>query len=692
MLACDAIIAHVLDLAPIGGGVIWALIGWLLWSILGPIVVLIALELRRRYRGAKFIAGHCVMPLVMSLAHSILYFVVRTLITGQPGADGESVLDAWTNGLPVAIELDILVYVLTVVGVHAALSLRAMQARESEKEELQRQIGRAELELLKMQIPERLLMSMLTRIETLVILSLERAEALINQLSHLLRSTLSFTTAKRSLREEVELARHFASAAASVRKAPFVVSVLVSDETSSVLPATKLMLPLLVSIWSDTAEDESPHIATDAVISGNSVRVIWKISGVRDTTRLRSFVETARVRLPPNESISVRNKPNGLSIAYERPAEADQDATQTSAPAAPATSRRPPRRRPTIVTLLAVLTLYPPAEQFIAGLVALAVAAIIGAPFPDSAFVEVGTAAVATPAGVALAWIAYRQRYRPQRKTILLALAIGAIIGPLACMAIFSAVIALVRAYPTFFADVLRSQIAASYRTDDFLIFFSIAIGALAYGRQLASEERRLENQALDEQLARTHAQALKEQLNPHFVFNALNSILALADRNCEAAGAMTARLREYFGLVAGMAERQLVPLHEELHFTETYLDIEKVRFGERLNVSMDVEPAARSGLVPNLLLQPLIENSVRHGLEPRQGGSVFITAAKERDDLVITVRDDGPGLRVPPRQEGIGLQNVRNRLRQLHGTAFTMNANDHARGFSVLIRLPFRT
>ncbi|MFL5571835.1 MAG: sensor histidine kinase, partial [Gemmatimonadaceae bacterium] len=255
-----------------------------------------------------------------------------------------------------------------------------------------------------------------------------------------------------------------------------------------------------------------------------------------------------------------------------------------------------------------------------------------------------------------------------------------------------SAGMALFRPQPNVIYDVLREQIASSYRTDDFLIFFGIALGALAYGRQLASEERRLANEALDEQLARMHAQVLKDQLNPHFVFNALNSILALADRDRIAAAAMTARLREYFELVAGMTERQQVPLHEELHFTETYLDIEKVRFGDRLNVSIAVEPAALTGLVPNLLLQPLIENAVRHGLEPMQGGSVFITAAKERDELVIHVRDNGSGLRVPPRQEGIGMKNVRNRLRQLHGTAFTMDAHSSSNGFSVAIRLPFRS
>lgn len=684
----DSAIAWFLGRPPIGHGVIWALVGWLMWSILAPVLVGAALMLRGSYRGAKLMAAHCAAAMVASVMHSALYFAVKVLISGQPGTAGESLLEAWIGGLGITLELDILVYLLTVAGVHAALALHAMEEQERETEELQRLIGRAELELLKMQIPERLLMTMFRQIETLVVSSMARAETLINQLSRLLRSALAFAVAKRTFRDEVLLARNFALAATSTRKAPFLVDVHVAEEVCSALPPTKLMLPLLVSAWSDTAEDERPTITIDAVHRGSTFLAIWTIADVGDPTRLRSFAETVRVRLPDTESISVRKTPGGLAIAYERPAERDEEAVLSRSMDGAAPRTAAPRRGPVLGLWLALLTLYPPTEAFIAGLIAVAVAAMNGGPLPDAPFAEAGPAAVATPAGLALAWIAWRQRYRPQRSMVVFALALGAIVGPLVCMTIVSAAIAL---FQPRFLDVLREQIAASYRTDDFLIFFGIALGALAYGRRLASEERRIENQALDEQLARTHAQVLRDQLNPHFVFNALNSILALADRDRTAAGAMTARLRQYFELVTGMAERQQVPLHEELRFTETYLDIEKVRFGERLKVSIDVEPAALSGLVPNLLLQPLIENAVRHGLEPKQGGSVFIVAERQRHELVITVRDDGPGLRKPPRQEGIGLQNVRNRLKQLHGRAFSMDADDRSNGFSVSIRLPFR-
>jgi LytS/YehU family sensor histidine kinase len=684
----DSAIAYVLGQPAIGHGAIWAVVGWLMWSVMAPVVVGAALVLRGRFRGAKLAGAHCVMAAIASVMHSAVYFVVKILISGQPGTGGESVLEAWIGGLGVTLELDILVYVLTVAGVHAALALRSMEEQERESEELQRLIGRAELELLKMQIPERLLMTMFRQIETLVVSSMVRAEILINQLSRLLRSALAFAVAKKTFKDEVVLAQNFASAATAIRKAPFLVDVRVPDETSAALPVTKLVLPLLVSVWSDTAEDESPAITIDAVHRGNTVMVIWTVTGVRDPNRLRSLAETVRVRLPETESISDRRTSDGLVIAYERPAETDEEALLSRSLDSAATPAPPPRRRPPIVTWVALLALYPPLEAFIAGLIAVAAAAMIGGPLPSSPFAEAGPAAIATPAGFALAWIAWRRRHRPQRGIVLFALAIGAIILPLVCLTIASAAIAL---FQPRFLDVLREQIASSYRTDDFLIFFGIAVGTLAYGRQLASEERHFENQALDEQLARTHAQVLRDQLNPHFVFNALNSILALADRDRMAAGAMTARLRQYFELVTGMAERQQVSLQEELRLTETYLDIEKVRFGERLKVSIDVQPAALPGLVPNLLLQPLIENAVRHGLEPKQGGSVFIVAERQKNDLLITVRDDGPGLRVPPRQEGIGLQNVRNRLKQLHGRAFSMDANDRSNGFSVSIRLPFR-
>jgi two-component system LytT family sensor kinase len=202
-----------------------------------------------------------------------------------------------------------------------------------------------------------------------------------------------------------------------------------------------------------------------------------------------------------------------------------------------------------------------------------------------------------------------------------------------------------------------------------------------------------LKNRQLDQQLLRAHGQALKDQLNPHFLFNALNSIQALLDRNAgAAAAAMTARLRDFLVLVMSMAERQEVPLHEELDCMLAYLEIEKVRFGERLTVTVDIQPATLPALVPNLLLQPLIENAVRHGLAPIAGGSVLVEAHTEDSRLVIAVRDNGRGAVGVPRRDGVGLENVRNRLRQLHGPAFAIDLDTGSEGYGVLITLPFRT
>jgi LytS/YehU family sensor histidine kinase len=691
VLTCDALIASVLRMTPMtGADVLWRMVWWLVWAVMGPPVVAAALVFGPRYRGAKLIAVNVGMIVAASLLHSAIYFSVRTLVAGRPGAPGESVLDAWIGSLPVTLELDVLVYVLTVLCAHALLALRSMEEQQQATAELHQLLARAELELLKMQVPDRLVMTMFAQIETLVVTSVERAEMLINQLSRLLRSTLAITVGRKSLIDEVTLARHFASAATSIRIRPFSIDVRIPDETSSVLPATKLMLPILVSVWSGTADDESPNITVDSAGADDTTRVTWTITGVRNTTRLRSFAETVRVRLPATESISLRQAAAGLTIAYERPAESSEELTTSRADDGEKLQAIANRRKAAIVMMLAFLTLYPLAEASIAGLLSFVIAALTGRPVSDSVLFSLSTAAVATPAGLALAWISFQQRYRPHRATLFLAIVACALIGPLFCMVIASAAIGLFQSSP--FLDMLHGPMAASYHSDDFLIFFGIAIAALAYGRQIATEERRLENRLLDKQLARAHAQVLKDQLNPHFIFNALNSILALTDRDGKAAGAMTAKLRQYFALVVGMAERQQVPLHEELRFTEIYLDIEKVRFGERLNISIDVEPATLTGLVPNLLLQPLIENAVRHGLAPMQGGSVFITAARHRDDLLIHVRDDGPGLSGPPRQEGIGMQNVRNRLRQLHGSSFSMDADSSRNGFSVAIRLPFHS
>jgi two-component sensor histidine kinase len=225
-----------------------------------------------------------------------------------------------------------------------------------------------------------------------------------------------------------------------------------------------------------------------------------------------------------------------------------------------------------------------------------------------------------------------------------------------------------------------------------FPIYWLIASAAHALVFYRRSQERERRALALSASLSRARLEALKMQLQPHFLFNALNAIAALVHSDPEAADEMLAALSDFLRLTLESVGEQEVPLRRELEFVERYLAIEQVRFGDRLRVTFDIPPETASALVPALILQPLVENAVRHGLEPRPGpGRIEIRAWIENGELYLAVRDDGPGLPVgTPLREGVGLANTRARLRELHGPAGRLDLRDARDGLLVVVALPY--
>ncbi|HYE15687.1 MAG TPA: histidine kinase [Pyrinomonadaceae bacterium] len=192
--------------------------------------------------------------------------------------------------------------------------------------------------------------------------------------------------------------------------------------------------------------------------------------------------------------------------------------------------------------------------------------------------------------------------------------------------------------------------------------------------------------------------QALKMQLHPHFLFNALHSISALVHKDPGAADRMIARLGDFLRLTLDTAAAQEVPLRQELEFLECYLGIERIRFCDRLTTSIDVDPLALNCRVPNLILQPIVENAIRHGIATRSApGRVEIKAERRGAVLSLQVRDDGPGLTAGARagkasQTGVGLANTRARLEQLYGADYNFEMADDPRGGTlVTIEIPLR-
>jgi two-component system LytT family sensor kinase len=214
------------------------------------------------------------------------------------------------------------------------------------------------------------------------------------------------------------------------------------------------------------------------------------------------------------------------------------------------------------------------------------------------------------------------------------------------------------------------------------------------YYRRLREGE--LRTSRLQTQLTQAQLEALKMQLQPHFLFNTLHSISALLHRDPDAADRMIARLGDFLRLTLENSGTQRVSLQKELEFLTCYLEIERVRFQDRLTTSVEVDTAALDAPVPNLILQPIVENAIRHGIAQTRGpGRVEISAKREHGSLRIRVRDNGPGLVAITRpddglKEGLGLSNTRARLEQLYGAAHRFELeNAPGGGLIVTLEIP---
>lgn len=206
----------------------------------------------------------------------------------------------------------------------------------------------------------------------------------------------------------------------------------------------------------------------------------------------------------------------------------------------------------------------------------------------------------------------------------------------------------------------------------DLLTYFGIVGAGLALQNYRRYREREIRTSRLEAQLAQAQLQALKMQLHPHFLFNTLQAISVLIRENPAAATRTVTLLGDLLRLTLENAGTQEVPLREEIKFLELYLEIEQTRFQDRLTVRFDIAPDALDTPVPNFILQPLVENAVRHGVAPRTApGHIMIRARREDGSVAIEIEDDGPGITHPdaaPAGNGIGLATTRSRLEKLYG------------------------
>jgi len=226
-----------------------------------------------------------------------------------------------------------------------------------------------------------------------------------------------------------------------------------------------------------------------------------------------------------------------------------------------------------------------------------------------------------------------------------------------------------------------------------FMVYWATLGVYHAFANYFLYRQREHDASQANAQLTEARLRALKMQLHPHFLFNTLNSVAALIEEQPEKARRVIAQLADLLRASLRTEGLHLIPLEDEIRFVERYLDIEQIRFGERLSVSVEVDAAVRKAAVPSFVFQPLVENAIRHGIARREeGGRLWISAGRANGSLVIRVVDDGPGISRHPVQEGIGLANTRRRLAGLYGNEHALTlAERPGGGVDVRVEIPFR-
>lgn len=230
--------------------------------------------------------------------------------------------------------------------------------------------------------------------------------------------------------------------------------------------------------------------------------------------------------------------------------------------------------------------------------------------------------------------------------------------------------------------------------------YLILYVAILGVGYALESRDRlarqQTETARLSEQLSRAQLDSLRRQVEPHFLFNSLNAIASLVrEGRSEAAVTTIAGLSDFLRRVLEDSHRQEVSLSEEIEYLQKYLEIQKVRFADRLAVNVHIPIELLNSKVPSLILQPMVENAIKHGIAKRaQGGEIRVNAVRLNGMLKLTVYNDGPALAAACKngRSGIGMSNTRTRLQSLYGKSFELSLENHGRhGVEAMVSVPFR-
>jgi two-component system LytT family sensor kinase len=297
-------------------------------------------------------------------------------------------------------------------------------------------------------------------------------------------------------------------------------------------------------------------------------------------------------------------------------------------------------------------------------------------------------------------WLTSRYNIEGGRRVgrVLLFLSLGVVIA----MAVDSLLLSFREA---LLADAIRfrrrppAAIVGFGFLDDLMVYFAVLGAGIARDYFLRYHSRLEETARLQQQLGQARLDALRAQLNPHFLFNTLNAVSALAERDPRGVRRMIARLSDLLRYTLDESTDQEVPLRRELDLLGEYVELMQIRFQGKLTVAVRVDSDVHDALVPNLILQPIVENAIKHGVNQTDGtGHIDLHARRIADRLVLTVTDNGPG--PGGGKEGVGLRNTNARLREMYGPAYhvilrratTGNGAPAMTGTAAEIALPFHT
>lgn len=245
-------------------------------------------------------------------------------------------------------------------------------------------------------------------------------------------------------------------------------------------------------------------------------------------------------------------------------------------------------------------------------------------------------------------------------------------------------------------SDELPMHLVVHYSFN--VVIFACILGAYYLVTYYHSyREKELRASQLETQLSMSRLQVLKMQIQPHFLFNTLHAIGALMYESVEAAHNMLTKLSDLLRVSLEGTDQQEVTLEEEIHFLSQYLDIQRVRFQDRLAITLDISPDTRNALIPSMILQPLVENAIKHGVEPHAGqAEVKVSSWLDDSGLKVRIADNGPGLTESSKLEaekGVGLANTRERLRHLYGDRGSLSLeNGPSGGLIVTLSIPYKT